>query len=379
MIRKLMIAIAALSLLGCMPATTAGTPVSSGESTPAVSPETTPETSPQANPAPAAEQPQETIPPSSAVEPVPVTDSEERIDYSASKNWCYFGTDANAKADAFLVNATIYQAPVGNAALTDDLLSKQTKFINRLSGMVSDRCTIYAPHYREMTLDDFVSENEKDYADYAYRDVSDAFRYYIDHVHKAGTPMILFGFSQSGYMVKRIMEEYFSPDTDEAKALRDDLVSAYIIGFGTEKEWYDAHPNLHPAQGKDDIGVVISFDAETPEVTDSMVLKKGTEYVSINPINWKTDSTRANARENLGYVLVSGSGKIKNEIPGFCSAYLDDTERHALKVDDINYLEYSNQVAYLPVGSYHVYDIVFFYRNIQQNVNERIDAWLAAH
>ena len=323
--------------------------------------------------------PQKTVAPSPDNTPVPVTDSSESIDYSDEDNWCYFGTEKDAPAEAFLVNATIYYSPEGNAEITSELARKQQGFINRLKGMVSDRCTVYAPHYREKTLEDYISDKEDRYTEYAYKDVSEAFRYYLDHVHQKGTPIVLMGFSQGGEMCKLLLEEYFAPDTEEAEALREDLVCAYITGFGMEKEFYDQNPNLKPANGETDLGVIVSFDAETPEVKDSLILKEGKEYVSINPLNWKTDGTRADASENLGAVLVSAKGEIKFEQPAFCGGYLDDTPRHALKVDDLSYADYENQIPYLPVGSYHSYDVTFFYRNIQKNVKDRIDAWLAKY
>ena len=371
MIRKILASLAALALCGCTTATTVPTPV------PAPSAETvTPAAETVTS---AAETPQETVAPDLTLAPVPLTDSSEPIDYSKESSWCYFGTDPNARAEAFLINGTIYHIPVGNAELTDDLLKKQQSFINRLSGMVSDRCTIYAPHFREATIASFVSPRTSEYTDYAYKDISASFRYYLQNVHKPGTPIVLLGFSQGAIMEKMLLMEYFSPDSEEAAALREDLVCAYVIGYGVEKALYDENPNLKPATGKDDLGVIVSFDAETPEVTDSITLRRGTEYVQINPLNWKTDSTRASAMENPGAVLVNGKGEIKFEQEHFCGAYLDDTPRHALKIDDLKYENYPNLIEYFPVGGYHAYDITFFYRSIEQNVNDRVDAWFAKH
>ena len=70
---------------------------------------------------------------------------------------------------------------------------------------------------------------------------------------------------------------------------------------------------------------------------------------------------------------------VQMKVPEGIVPYLDDTERHALKVDDLDYSEYPNQIPILPEGSYHGYDITFFYRNLEENVNTRVKAWLAAH
>lgn len=323
--------------------------------------------------------PQETVAPSAETKAAEITDASEPIDFSQPENWLYYGTDDTKPAQAFVITATVEYTPAGNVSIKNaDTFRREQGFINRIKGMMEDRCSIYAPAYRQMTLDCYVNEKKSDYEAYAYKDISDAFRYWLDHAHQSGTPLILFGFSQGGDMAKKILEEYFSPDTDEAAALHRDLAGAYLLGTGMEKSWYDLHGNLHAAEGKDDTGVIISFDAETPEVHDSLILREGTEYVSINPLNWKTDSTRASKEENPGAVLTNAKGEIKMEEEHFCGGYLDDTPRHALKVDDLEYEKYANTIAYLPVGSYHAYDVTFFYKSIRQNVTDRIDALMKA-
>ena len=41
--------------------------------------------------------------------------------------------------------------------------------------------------------------------------------------------------------------------------------------------------------------------------------------------------------------------------------------------------EYPALPEFLPEGSYHIYDYRFFYRNLQENVLKRIDAWKEIH
>ena len=331
-----------------------------------------PEETPAAEPSPSAS--------ASSSDEVPVTDSTDPVDYSNPDNWCMYGTgNEDAPADAFMIAATVYSSPVGNIELNPDTIRKEQAIDNRMAGMVTDSCKIYSPAYRQFTLLSYDDADYEKYSDYAYNDVRDAFRYYLDNVHEKGRPLLFFSYSQGAELQIELAKEFFAPDTEEAASLREDLVGFYNIGWGTEKSLFEEYPNLKPAEGADDPGVMISFDCETPEVDDSLILKKGTEYVSINPINWKTDSTRADASENLGAVLTNAKGEIKFEQAEFCGGYLDDTDRHALKVDDLDYSEYPNQIPILPEGSYHSYDITFFYRNLEENVNTRVNAWLSAH
>ena len=68
----------------------------------------------------------------------------------------------------------------------------------------------------------------------------------------------------------------------------------------------------------------------------------------------------------------------KTEIPELTGAYLDG-KRGTLKVTDIDPAEYSNTLSILAPGVYHLYDYQFFYRNLQKNVQTRIDAYLSTH
>ena len=71
-------------------------------------------------------------------------------------------------------------------------------------------------------------------------------------------------------------------------------------------------------------------------------------------------------------------GSIKQEVKGLCGCYIDP-ERGAIKVTDIDSADYPNKVPALPEGSYHVYDYQFFYRNLQQNVQTRVEAYFSAN
>ncbi len=371
------LSLCAVLFTGC--AQTAQSPAEPAASEPpAASAESAPQ---ESTPASSAEtEPQETVAPDfSNEEEVAIDNSDTSVDYSDPANWCYMGKGEDQPAEVFMIPATVYNIPEGNVALNNDTIRKEQAIINRMAGMTSDSCVIYAPAYRQKTMLAYVSDSEQEYTDYAYKDISDAFGYYLDNLHKEGRPIVLFGFSQGAEMAMYLMEEYFNGDIEESEKLRDSLVACYVIGYGVEKNFYDTHKNLHPAQEAADTGVIISFDAETPDVHDSITVRAGEEYAAINPLNWKTDSTRAEASENLGAVLVNAKGEIKFEQAEFCGAYLDDTPRHALKVDDLNYADYENKIAFLPVGSYHGYDITFFYRNIQENVTNRVNTWLKAH
>ena len=132
------------------------------------------------------------------------------------------------------------------------------------------------------------------------------------------------------------------------------------------------HPQIRPAASADDIGVVISFDCEAPEVSETFINPADQKACGINPLNWKTDDTPADKSENLDACFTDYSGGIRREQEAMCGCYLD-TERGVLKVTDVSEADYVPIVPGLPDGAYHVYDYQFFFRNLQQNVAVRIE------
>jgi hypothetical protein len=241
--------------------------------------------------------------------------------------------------------------------------------LNMERGIYEDSATMYAPYYRQMTFPVYsMTENEmKPYLDIAYRDVSTAFEYYFKNLNN-GRPIILAGFSQGSQLLLMLLKEYFN-DTKYS----DKLVAAYCIGWRITEEDLTTHPHLKMAQNENDTGVIISFNCEAEGIEDSIIVPSGVKTLGINPLNWKTDSTLADKSLNKGACFTKYSGEIKSEIAQLTGAYLD-AERGTLRMTDINPSEYSNSL--FPVGVYHLYDYQFFFRNLQDNVANRLESFL---
>ena len=94
---------------------------------------------------------------------------------------------------------------------------------------------------------------------------------------------------------------------------------------------------------------------------------------AINPLNWKTDSTKADKSENLGACFTDYSGQITEEIPKLTGASIDE-KRGALKVTDVSAEDYPAKL--FENGIYHLYDYQFFYRNLQKNVKTRLNVFM---
>lgn len=88
----------------------------------------------------------------------------------------------------------------------------------------------------------------------------------------------------------------------------------------------------------------------------------------------KTDSTLADKNLNLGACFTDYDGNITKEINNLTGAYIDDV-RGALKVTDVTAEEYPAGLDIFEDGIYHLYDYQFFYRNLQNNVQVRLNAY----
>ena len=297
---------------------------------------------------------------------------QEEPDYTSAANWAYYGIGEDKAADLFLLCPTVDVRDETNMSLTDtETMQNFLGALNMERGIYEESTRMYAPYYRQaaMPVYDLTPDERETYLEIAYADVSAAFSCYLAHENQ-GRPIILAGFSQGADMCYRLMEEYF----DDAE-LREQLVAVYAIGWACTEEMVSASPQIVPATGERDTGVVITFDCEAPEVPETFIVPAGQRSYAINPLNWRTDSEPADRSMNAGACFTGYSGEIKTEIPALCGCYLDET-RGVLKVTDVSAADYPAAVPGLPEGAYHVYDYQFFYRNLQQNVSDRLTAYL---
>ena len=297
----------------------------------------------------------------------------ERVDYAQEENWAWLGIGQDKAADVFLVCPTVDMKDEFNMSMTDE--ATKANFLGALNmerGIYEDSARLFAPYYRQaaMKVYSLTQQEREPYMALAYRDVSDAFSYYLENLNQ-GRPIILAGFSQGADMCYRLMEEYFGEE-----ALSDRLVAVYAIGWPLTQEMTEKYPQLKPAQSADDLGTVISFECEAEEVTDSFIIPQDMKALSINPLNWKTDGTPASREENLGACFTDYSGSIVMDAGALCGGYLDEA-RGVLKVTDVSPSDYPAIVPGLPEGAYHIYDYQFFFRNLQENAALRVDAYQA--
>jgi hypothetical protein len=305
--------------------------------------------------------------------------SSDAVDYSQPENWAYLavGDPAMKSADLFLLAPTVWLGFGGeyNMSIADGQIKKYfLAALNMERGIYEGECRMFAPYYRQVALSVFEMEpsEAEQYFDEAYGDVKAAFLQYMSEFN-GGRPLVLAGFSQGAKMAMRLMEEQF-----DGKQPR--LVAAYLIGWRVTSDDIDGRPWLKMAERADDTGVIISFNTEAVDVDSSLSVPRGVHSLSINPLNWSAAAgvdKKADRSLNLGACFTDAAGAITKEVPHLTGAYIDPV-RGTLKVTDIRPEEYPPILA-VPIfglGVYHLYDYQFFYRNLQQNVADRVAAFL---
>ena len=310
---------------------------------------------------------------------IPVSLSEKTKknipNYAQAENWAFLPVGQTEKpVDVFYVYPTIFggNGPEKMDISDPDLRHKADVQILINAGVFSDTANLFAPYYRQASIE-VVWMNEDDgkklLAD-GYQDIIHAFAYYMEHYNE-GRPFILAGFSQGSMALLELMKESFA-DSQWQKQ----LVAAYLIGYSVTNQDLAAYPWLKMAQDATDTGVIVSYNTQLPHSGQSFVLKKGA--VGINPVNWKTDDTPATANQHKGAIIFDAvTGKMLEEIPHLSESYLE-AQSGALVVQ-VDPVKYNASQAIFPAGVLHMYDYMFFYNNLKENVAQRSAEWFRRH
>lgn len=178
---------------------------------------------------------------------------------------------------------------------------------------------IFAPHYRQASLYTFLTlrDDARDARRFAYDDVRDAFRYYLEH-DNGGRPLVLVGVEQGGVLADRLLKEEIVPDP----ALRGRLAGVYLIETVVPADAFGPDAPTPACAGRNEAGCVVAWASVTDgdfqraqELSNrSLVWTRDGELVPIdgraplcvNPLLGARNEIRAPAKLNLGAVNATG-------------------------------------------------------------------------
>ena len=269
----------------------------------------------------------------------------------------------DSSVDVFFLHPTSLtdkDDPRWNATIDDPALNVKTDYSSILyqASVFNDRCRVFAPRYRQAHVRSFYIDEgmAEKYFDIAYKDIKEAFVYYMNNYNK-GRPIIIASHSQGTKHAARLLKEFF-----ENKPLQQKLVCAYIIGLPVPFSYFST---LRACKDSSATGCFVSWRTfKAGYEGGSLIENENFRSVVINPLTWTSDTSFVPAVYNKGGVLQ----KFNKISPAVVSATIHNNILWTSKPDIAGKI-------LLIQKNYHVGDINLFYMNIRENIATRISSY----
>ena len=266
------------------------------------------------------------------------------------------------EVDVFFVYPTLltdkkdpsWNADIHRKELRDNVINQSVKY---QASAFAKAGNLYVPFYRQSHYKIYIppyNQQEELSRNLAYSDIRSAFKYYLSHYNK-GRPIIIASHSQGSIMAGMLLQEFF-----DNKPLQEQLVAAYIPGVKIQDKQFKT---LKKMESPTAVGGYVSWNTykknNYPPNYDQWY--KGA--TTTNPISWDT-MQKTEFKDHLG--ILNGDGKIYPQ---------------ALKITVEDGLIWST-VPKIPkrfflsfVKNYHFADINLFWKDIESNAVERVQAF----
>lgn len=295
-------------------------------------------------------------------------------DYSDVNNWLANPKHTDKDVDVFYLYPTFYIGPEHAGAVTNLIMREGAK-INRAAyaSVYEKSANLFMPYYRQMNADYLLTlplkDQEKFMRGIPGLDCINAFIYYIEH-YNDGRPFILAGHSQGSNALLYVLEYMRT-----RPQLMERFIAAYVIGYSVTNDFLKKNPPLKFAEGRTDQKVIISWNTESPGLTNpNPVVKPGA--LVINPISWTTEETYAAKEDSKGSRL--GLIAKFEDAPQHADARINK-ERGVVICSTANPKDYKLLSNLFEEGVLHAGDYPLYYYDLQQNVADRIEAYFKMH
>ena len=307
------------------------------------------------------------------------SDIVEVTDYSKPEHWLALPSNPDKPVDVFYLYPTAWTPdsptePVYCAIDNPSMISGAAFAYSVQATAFETVGNMYAPFYRQMNATYAQSKTEEERWELAdsfpVADAIAAFDYYIRHYNN-GRPFILAAHSQGSHVMFFLLSRYMREHLDDVYPR---MIAVYPVGYPLTADFLDANDHLKFAEGPDDVGVIISFNTQSPNVAfgDNVIMTTKLGMV-INPINWKRDETPAPASESLGsYMPGPDNGFVK--VPAYADACIDLT-MGVLICNSVDENALYQPASNMGLGVYHAWDYPFYYYNLRQNAENRVNKY----
>jgi len=308
-------------------------------------------------------------------------------DYSKSAAWYLRPKPGgDLRADVFFVAPTTYDGGRNwNARLNARKANRQFETVmapNYVGPFVSVG-RVFAPRYRQASLYSLTTlrEDAREARQFAYGDVRDAFRWYVDQ-DNGGRPFIIVGVEQGGTLASRLLSEEVARDP----VLQSRLVAAYLIDTVVPAD----APPIPPCVQKGQAGCLAAwarvyegdFDAGKRLLDRALVWNQHGELANLsprpalcfNPLLGAVSDQPAPARLHLG--AANATGLEWGARPAFMARQVAARcERGVLVVS------HPKSSSLKPGGDWadrrKVPGFNLFYADLEADAKARLAAWLA--
>lgn len=282
----------------------------------------------------------------------------------------------------FFVHPTSFiDGSTWNAPL-DDAESQRIAnlYVRGMASPFNQASEIWAPRYRQATMGAFLADSDdaKQAIDAAYADVKQAYDFFLASIDD-DTPIVLVGHSQGSlHLLRLLRDEVASSD------VKNRIAAAYAVGWPISIQHDLPALGLPACATAQQVRCILSWSsfaepAGPKQVLDSYRLSTGFDgelrgdspILCVNPLTGQISGS-AGAQVNAGTLVPEDNFATGELVPAEVPARCD--ERGLLLIGDPP--EMGNYV--LPGNNYHVYDIPLFWKNVQQDVARRVDAWTKA-
>ncbi len=265
------------------------------------------------------------------------------------------------KADVFYVYPTLITDKKDtrwNSSIND--VEQQEKVLNKAVHFQASAWAtsgkVYVPYYRQAHIRSYrmLENGGTEALMLAYSDVKSAFEVYLKKYNQ-GRPIIIASHSQGTTHTRLLLKDFF-----DDKPLQKQLVAAYLIGIGIDKNEFKT---IKPMIQANEIGGFVSWNTykknKLPKKYDRWYKGK----VSSNPVTWNT-SKSSSRDEHKGFLF--SNDKIYDK---------------ALKLQVIDGMVWTTlprfplRVFIMFKKNYHIGDVNLFWKDIQENAVLRTNSW----
>lgn len=277
---------------------------------------------------------------------------------------------AAQKADVFFVHGTVLHSKTEIYFDPRNEEHRLLPFRPRMihAGAYEKTCRVFQPQYRQLTMEAHLNDWEtiKNYYRVPVEDITAAYRHFMTHWN-SGRPLILAGNSQGSILILELLKHLKA-----CGELPQNLVAAYIIGFTVTQADLDGL-GMRLCQSPTDLNCIISYNTLAEGAEKGFTILPGA--LCVNPLTWTQSEEKADKSKHLGFVETKEDGTQiihKNAT----NAWID--KKIGAVIADIFNTETAPPREYFPKGDLHSYNYPLFFKNIEANAEERVNAYLAA-